>query len=316
MDLLKESVNFFSMRADEGRTFKKSSSRKILKGGTLHTVLHMPYRDDYVPRMTFDGDPLVAAPPTEVPLANAPLVRVIAQVRFPEVLAVEQQDFVIPFQEAIREAYPILRRELTHGLIIGVNVPGAMPMKPQTVWRFADMKGQWRASLAPDFLALETKEYTSRVDFFARFQRLLEALDVHVEPKLLDRLGVRYIDRITGTAVDDIATLVRQEVRGLAGTVAAGHASHSFCETMFDLNGSQVVARWGCLPPNGTHEPATIEPSTEKSWVLDLDMFSSNAVPFEVDQILADAKGYSERLYTLFRWAVTDEFLTRYGGKP
>ncbi len=51
--------------------------------------------------MTAIDDPLVAAPPAEVPLDDAPLVRVIAQIRFPEILAVEQRDAVAPFQAAL-----------------------------------------------------------------------------------------------------------------------------------------------------------------------------------------------------------------------
>jgi hypothetical protein len=53
-----------------------------------------------------DVNPLVATPPPEVPLINAPLVRVIAQVRFPPILSIEQQAFVGSFQEAIRAEYP------------------------------------------------------------------------------------------------------------------------------------------------------------------------------------------------------------------
>jgi hypothetical protein len=42
----------------------------------------------YIVSMAVIDDPLVAPPPTEVPLTNTPLVRVIAQVRFPLVVAV------------------------------------------------------------------------------------------------------------------------------------------------------------------------------------------------------------------------------------
>jgi len=64
-------------------------------------------------------DPLVAPLPAEVPLKNAPLERVIAQLRFPEILSVEQRDFVAPFQEAIRSKYPVLRQEQTQGILLG-----------------------------------------------------------------------------------------------------------------------------------------------------------------------------------------------------
>jgi uncharacterized protein (TIGR04255 family) len=132
---------------------------------------------------------------------------------------------------------------------------------------------------------------------------------------LIDRVGVRYIDRITGAAVEDIARLVRAEVRGISGTAAASHAIHALSESMFELSGARVLARWGRLPPGTTVDPAAIEPSHEESWILDLDMFSTAPFPFEVDRVVADARNFAERIYTIFRWAVTDEFLRRYGGE-
>ena len=141
-------------------------------------------------------------------------------------------------------------------------------------------------------------------------------LDEHIKPSQLDRLGVRYIDRITGDAVDDIAKLVRPELRGITGTIAATHAVHALSESMFELQDAQVLARWGSLPPGLTIDPAAIEPANEKSWILDLDMFSAAPKPFVVEDVIADAQRYAERIYTVFRWAVTKDFLIRYGGKP
>lgn len=245
---------------------------------------------------------------------RAPLVRVIAQVRFPLVAAVEQRDFVAPFQEAIRPKYAVLRQEQTRG--VAVSPAGVAPVQAQTVWRFSDVEGHWRVSLAPDFLALETTAYTSRSDYLLRFQDVVVALDEHVEPKLVDRLGIRYIDRIVGQAVNDIAKLVRPEVRGITGTSAAGRALHALSESMFAVNGARLLARWGRLPAGATVDPSAIEPINELSWILDIDMFSSQAVPFAVDHIVNDARRFAERIYTFFRWAVTEDFLRLYGGKP
>jgi uncharacterized protein (TIGR04255 family) len=255
-------------------------------------------------------DPLVAPLPAEIALKDAPLVRVIAQLRFPEILSVEQREFVAPFQEAIRSTYSVLRQEQTQGLL---SPGGVAP--PKVAWRFSDAPGHWRVSLTPEFLALETTKYVSRSDFFGRLKSLAEALDEHVGPGQLDRLGVRYIDRITGDAVDDIATLVRSEVRGIIGTTAGAHAVHALSEAMFELPDARVVARWGSLPPGLTVDPAVLEPAKDKSWILDLDMFSAAPMPFAVDRTVAEAERYAERIYTIFRWAVTDDFLLRYGGK-
>jgi uncharacterized protein (TIGR04255 family) len=264
--------------------------------------------------MSASADPLEAPPPVEVPLEDAPLVRVIAQLRFPEVLSVEQRDFVAPFQEAIRSKYPVLRQEQTQGIWLR---PGAIaPGKPKVAWRFSDTEGHWRVTLTSEFLAIETTKYASRSDFFGRVRYVAEALDQHIEPGQLDRLGIRYIDRITGDALDDIARLVRPEVRGILGTSAATRTVHVISEAMFELPNASVLARWGSLSPDQTVDPAALEPIDERSWILDLDMYSAGPMPFIVDGVVAEAQRYAERIYTIFRWVVTDEFLTRYGGKP
>jgi uncharacterized protein (TIGR04255 family) len=264
--------------------------------------------------MSAMDDPLVAPPPAEVPLKDAPLVRVIAQVRFPEILSIEQREFVAPFQEALRGTYPVLRQERIQGLV--VTQAGVASAKPHVAWRFGDLDSGWRVSLTPEFLALEAMRYSSRIDFLGRLRAVVEALDRHVGPTLIDRLGIRYIDRITGAAVEDIARLVRPEVRGITGTIAASHAAHALSESMFELPGARVLARWGQVPADATVDPAAIEPLQEKSWILDLDMFSADPMPFGIDRVIKEAQGFAERIYTIFRWAVTDEFLRRYGGKP
>ena len=207
--------------------------------------------------MSATVDPLVGPLPAEVPLKDAPLARVIAQLRFPEILSLEQRDFVAPFQEAVRSRYPVLRQEQTQGILLGSD--GVAPVRPQIAWRFSDAEGHWRVSLTPEFLALETTRYVSRSDFFGRLKAIAQALDEHVEPGQLDRLGIRYIDRITGNAVDDIAKLVRPEVRGITGTIAAAHAVHALSESVFDLPDARVLARWGCLPPGATVDRSGID---------------------------------------------------------
>jgi uncharacterized protein (TIGR04255 family) len=264
--------------------------------------------------MVSTADPFIDPPPAEVPLKDAPLVRVIAQVRFPEILSIEERSFVAPFQEALRASYPVLRPERSPNLVLGPDGLGLG--KSQPAWRFADVAGEWRVSLTSVFLALETTRYTSRSDFLDRLRVVLEALDEHVKPKLVDRLGVRYIDRITGSAVDEIEDLVRPEVRGINGTIAATHASHALSESMFELGDARMLARWGRLPEGTTVDPAAIEPASEKSWILDLDMFSAAPTPFAIDEIMKLSERFAERIYAIFRWAVTDDFLRRYGGSP
>ncbi len=263
--------------------------------------------------MCSENDPLTGPIPQEIPLQDAPLVRVIAQLRFPAVLNVEtKREFVAPFQEALRQTYPVLRQEQAQEVVVE---QGGMSVKQQLVWRFSDLESHWRVSLASGFVALETTRYTSRTDFIKRLRQILEALEAYVQPSLADRLGIRYIDRIEGDAVDEIAKLVRPEVRGILGTGAAIHATHSLSESMFELPDARLLARWGRLPPGASVDLSAIEPVDESSWILDLDMSSLQPKPFDVDTLVSDAQGFVERIYGVFRWAVTDDFLRRYGGK-
>jgi uncharacterized protein (TIGR04255 family) len=191
-------------------------------------------------------------------------------------------------------------------------------MPPQVIWRFSNVDDSWRVSLAPDFAAIETTAYESRNDFFSRFETVTQALAEHVSPSVVDRIGVRYIDRITGDAVKDISNLVRSDVLGILATAAADYAQHTLSETVFTLprSSAQMLARWGILPAGGTVDPAAIQPIDKRSWILDLDMFRSEPKKaFDPDEVVADARSYAERIYTFFRWAVTDDFLRLYGGK-
>jgi uncharacterized protein (TIGR04255 family) len=261
-------------------------------------------------------DPFSEAPPVEVPLPHAPLVRVVAQVRFPPVLSIESRDFVAPFQEAVRERYPILRVERTRGVFLGPGEPTAT--SPSVIWRFNGLDEKWRVSLATDFAAIETTAYESRSDLLSRFGAVLQALQTHIAPGVVDRLGVRYIDRIKGDAVAKIGELVRPEVLGVAGTAAASHASHALSEVLFDLPDqlSQMRARWGLLPSGSTVDPSAIEPIDEQSWILDLDTFTSRPCSFDTSAILSETRTLAERSYGFFRWVVTDEFLRHFGGRP
>lgn len=260
--------------------------------------------------------PLTGPPPAEVPLTDPPLVRVIAQVRFPLIASVEKREFIAPFQEAIRKDYPALRPEQSRGVVLGPQ--GVMDARSNTVWRFHGTSGAWRVTLAPDFMALETAKYTSRDDFLGRLAVVLQALKDHVDPQVVDRLGVRYIDRVVGENLRSLPQLVRPEVAGILGTPLAEYARHAISENVFVLpdDAGQVTARWGLVPPRGTVDPGAVDAIDETSWLLDVDAFQSETRLLDVDAIVEQARGFAERIYSIFRWAVTDEFLRRYGGEP
>jgi len=263
-----------------------------------------------------EHNPLLGPSPKEVPLPNAPLVTVIAQVRFSPILSVQDAQFVAPFQEAVRATYPVLSQEQAQSLVVGPQ--GVAAGQKQVAWRFTNVDGAWRLSLAPEFVALETTAYTSRSNFMERMQAVLRAVGKHLDPAVVQRVGLRYIDRVTGDALGDITELIRSEMLGIVTTPLSQYAQHAISEAVLDVpdNTGQLHARWGRLPADSTVDPNAIEPINEPSWILDIDMFSNHHRPFAAAQLIEDLGRFAEHIYTMFRWSVTDQFLRRYGGKP
>jgi uncharacterized protein (TIGR04255 family) len=242
---------------------------------------------------------------------------VVAQVRFPLVAAIERRDFIAPFQEAVRREYPALRPEKSIEMVLGAN--GVVwTQAPTTVWRFEDASGHWRASLAPGFVALETTRYSSRADFLDRFERLLQATRDHVDPQLVDRLGIRYIDQICWNGPEDFRPLVSADIAGLLLSPLGTMLKQAIAQNVFELpdGAGELMARWGLVPAGSTVDPSAVPPVDFPSWILDLDAYVTGTQSFSVEVLMDRTRLFAERIYTFFRSVVTEDFLRRFGGQP
>jgi uncharacterized protein (TIGR04255 family) len=259
------------------------------------------------------GDPV-----PEVPLPAAPLVAVVAQVRFPPIASIAREDFIGPFQERVRSDYPVLRLEHEMGVLItpeGIRSAG----DSAPVWRFLDRATapEWKVSLASSFIALDTANYTSRKDFASRLRSLLEALVETIAPATCDRLGIRYVDRIRLDEPGvDLTSFVRPEVLGVTTTPLGEGAAllHSLSDTMYQLDDATLHGRWGRVPANARLDPFHGDAIESPSWILDLDMYSEQSSDFDVERIATTAESFARRIYRFFRWAVRPEMLRHYGG--
>jgi uncharacterized protein (TIGR04255 family) len=238
---------------------------------------------------------------------------VIAQVRFPLIAAFARLDALGPFQNALRDTYPILRPEQSQALLFGPQGIEVQPA-PATVWRFHDKQDLWRVSLTTEFVALETKRYPGRDEFLKRLESVLAALQSSANPAVYDRLGIRYVNRISGSALGDISKLVRPEVVGITGTQFSAKLVHSLTENSFAAAHGRLNVRWGLLPKGATPDPTAIDPAPADSWLLDLDMSTGAQEEFEIEAVVKKARTFSSTIYSFFRWSVEDEFLRRFGG--
>jgi uncharacterized protein (TIGR04255 family) len=252
----------------------------------------------------------------EVHLPRAPLVRALAQVRFPKMLSLATEAGVGEVQEALRHAYPILNQEKTMGVLITPNGVAPSPQETEAVWRLQSKDSTWTVSLGTTFVALDTNAYVSRDDFCCRLEEVLQVIARTVEPVVAERVGLRYTDRLDEPEqLRSLQELVRPEILGgyavaLPEGVSLGH---TLCESSYTLEGGQLIARWGVLPAGAVIDPG-VPPVSRQSWILDLDVFRVARVDFDVAELDATIRRFADQAYRFFRWAVTDDLLRRAGG--
>jgi uncharacterized protein (TIGR04255 family) len=242
-------------------------------------------------------------------------VRVLAQVRFPGILKIDNKDVVALFQEEIRRDYPLFEQQATQRVEVQFGAGGpTIKQVPSTNWRFQDAKSNWRLSLTTDALSFEVESYTSRNEFLARWTRAIAAVQQIFEPGIALRIGMRYIDRVTDKPLDAIEKLVHTDILGFARPPLRDHVRHAMSEATLSIEEGEMLLRWGIMPANTTIDPNVLPPVPHLSWILDIDVSSSEQRAFDDHQLAAAFRALAERAYSVFRHMTTDEFLKAYGG--
>jgi uncharacterized protein (TIGR04255 family) len=258
--------------------------------------------------------PLGGPPPPEVSLARAPLVKVLAQVRFPDILKIDGKDAIVGLQEKIRGEYPLFEQQPTQQLHFEVGIGDPIIRRvPANLWRFVDAEKNWRVSLTTSLCSLECDHYTSRDDFLSRWDGVLAAIQESFIPQIVLRIGLRYINQVKGAPFENVEELVRPGVLGLATPDMRQYVLHQVTEATLRIEEGEMLLRCGLLPASATVDPGMLIPIPEKSWILDIDVYSSAQRKFSIQELHLSFRALAEREYSVFRFITTERFLQEYG---
>jgi uncharacterized protein (TIGR04255 family) len=164
-------------------------------------------------------------------------------------------------------------------------------------------------------LALETQSgYTSRTEFLGRFEGLARAFCETLKPAQCVRIGTRYVNVLAGDLLSHFEDYVRPECRsfGHQPFLDALLAGNQVAE--FTVPEGRLIVRAGILKSGQTHDPQVLPPSEDVRYFLDLDGINLESREFSALAIKSTAAGLTERVYTMFRWAVTDKLLEACNG--
>ena len=236
----------------------------------------------------------------------------LAQVRFPPILSINNPAHIAEFQEAIREDFPEYSLEKTVGIAPASDGEIQIAAPPP----LHRLKGdEWFVSLAQDFLAVYTTNYQTKEEFVERVRSVSEAL-LCLKPSRVNRLGVRFVDRVSDEQeLREIETLVQGGFLG--PNLPEAGLRRIISRAVWPAKEGDILAHWGFMAPNERIANLdAVSPLEEASWILDLDMFTSDQMDdFNPEHISRKTGEFVDRIYALFLHVFTQKFIERRGGK-
>jgi uncharacterized protein (TIGR04255 family) len=249
-------------------------------------------------------------------LKEAPLSLVLCQVRWPELnhLQLDMKPLALDFGSKLRD-YPIFQE--SQEVSYTITPEGVKQEAGGTVFQWKSIDATWNVSLGRRFLTLYCTEYSDFTAFSERLALILELLEASINVPLIERIGVRYVNQIVNPLlIEHLGEYVRPDVLGYSSLTPASpevKLVSNANQALYAVEDVMLQVRSGVVPPGQTVDPAV--PAAEaESWVLDLDAFSSNIVPFSVSTALTAAGKLSDTAYDFFKLVVTDGFIHEFGG--
>ncbi|WP_322753261.1 TIGR04255 family protein [Frankia sp. Cas3] len=195
----------------------------------------------------------------EIHLRSAPLVRVIAQLRFPQLASMADGGVAHALASEMSRDYPLFEKAREINPIIAGSTISQQEQVASPVWRLQTADGTWLVTLERSSLSLEALAYAGRRDFRDRLIQLARVFINRAEPPRFDRFGIRYINRVTDPEIlTNLATLVRSEMMAAATLELPEQTTlhHSLLEIQLDQGRHSMLARCGIFPAGTTIDPA------------------------------------------------------------
>ena len=238
-----------------------------------------------------------------------PLVEVICQLRFPEILSIASEP-PAEFQDRIRTDYPQFGKRLDVPAPRVTGGPGGYGLEnqPATVnYQFSSQDGNWRVNLTSKFISLSCSQYTDWETFAAHLDKPLAAFIQIYHPAWFDRVGLRYVNAVSrrelGLEGVRFSSLIAPCYLGPLAHQDVSEMNTSRCTV--DL---ETAIRGGCrvklhAGPGYLHRPG--KDDKEVRFVLDMDLFMPGSVP--VNLSAGALQTLHSQAFSIFRGAITQE---------
>jgi uncharacterized protein (TIGR04255 family) len=245
----------------------------------------------------------------------------LAQVKFNPILKLNE--YVPSIQEAFRRAgYPdFVTRS---GIAIQISMQGGLPKpEPQAVnsYSFGDSAKTHSFLLDSAGLTLQSTDYGHFEGFAKKFEDGLELVHQAVHLDFVERIGLRYLDRIAPVGKDKLDQYLVAHVLGVGGVID-GQPLYSYCETLTQVSNAKLLSRvltqdgpLGFPPDLGQHTlelQERFKGAPSRHAILDTDGFVEQRIPYtiaavrkhlnELHEIIGDAFKALAMPYAFKKW--------------
>lgn len=258
--------------------------------------------------------PLLLEP--TVRLERAPLIRVLCQLRWPQLSRPVDSKLVADgIGSQLGDDYPFRSDKQEFGL--SIDPQGQITPEPAgSVYQFSSKDSNWAIALGDQFIALQTSQYEDFADFEKRLSKVVSVTRALTDIPLFSRIGYRYTNRLEQPS--DIQNLGTYFQSSILGGVAAElnddqdiKLNRVVTETLLDYRDSYLLVRSALLGPRESIEP-TIEPVERRSWLIDIDSYVESSQGISGDDLFSRIRELSRKGSSYFRSLLTEEGLKRF----
>ncbi len=249
--------------------------------------------------------------PDTTRLPRSPLELVVCQIRFENRFVVSESATALAFHEALggREGqYPDVEEASTASgnVVIGPGGPTVSETAKLSGWRFRAGDGAWVVTLMPDHVALETTAYGTWADAFEpRVGEVISAVAELVEPAFEQRIGLRYIDRITGLELKNLTEWKEYIRPELLGAICHPELGPSIRAAQQQL----VIEIDDDVRANLRHGAVDDPEADTVDYLLDYDIYRQGGRRFDADGIKTSVGQFNAYALQLFHASITDKLL-------
>jgi uncharacterized protein (TIGR04255 family) len=229
----------------------------------------------------------------DLPLRNSPLREVICQISFAPLLEIVQK-LPTDFQSKIRDEFPKFAVRQT--IALDANQP--LPSE----YEFKSASDKSSVSLAFNYIALSTREYSHWDIFRKQSQNLLEVFSNVYGKILTTRIGLRYInqfsfDNTTLKEPDELLGILNDDLKCLLVNSAWSLPKKAYHQLSLEEEKNELTIRMN------------FEKDPDPKMILDFDYFTVLDTPLGMDvkSIIDVMVKFHTNCYDVFRWSIRDE---------